>query len=56
MEEQRYNVLCILRGQTDIVAENMSLDDACLLVTAFFTKFYKETDMKLQIQPRVKSE
>lgn len=47
MIERRFEVL---DSSGDIMASNMSLDDACIFIEAVFNKYYRVDDMRMTIR------
>lgn len=56
MEEKRYDVYFISCGNEQLVAENMLVGDACILVKALFEAYFAEPDIAMQIRHRRKKE
>ena len=54
MEEQRYDVYLISCGNEQLIAENMLIADACILVKALFAAYFKEPGLAFQIRHRAK--
>lgn len=47
MIERRFEVL---DSSGDIIASNMSLDDACIFIEAAFNKYYRDDDIRMTIR------
>ena len=56
MEESRYDVHLIGGGQEQLIAENMLIEDAVILVKALFEAYFAMPGIALQIRRRVKEE
>lgn len=54
MEEKRYDIYCISCGNDQMIAENMLIEDACVLVRAMFAEYHEQPDLVLQIRHRKK--
>lgn len=52
MEEKRYDVFSISCGAEELVAENMLIEDACILVKALLEEYHEQPDLVLQIRHR----
>lgn len=52
MEEKRFDVFCICRGAEQLVAENMLIGDACILVRALLDEYPEDPDLAMQIRHR----
>jgi len=52
MIEERVNVYELIDEGEVLIAENMSVEDACLLVSAMFRKYFAQPDMRMQIRRR----
>ena len=56
MEKNRYDVYCISCGKEELIAENMLVEDACILVKALFEHYFAEPGIAMQIRHREKKE
>ena len=52
MKEKRFDVYCVSCGSEQLVAENMTVEDACVLVKAMFAGYYAQQDLVMQIRHR----
>jgi hypothetical protein len=52
MIEERVDVYELTDGSEKLIAENMSVEDACLLVSTMFQKYFAQPDMRMQIRRR----
>jgi len=56
VEKNRYDVYCISCGKEELIAENMLVEDACILVKALFEHYFAEPGIAMQIRHREKKE